>query len=553
MFVQIYKNRGNKYVRVVHSYRDEKTGMPKQKVLENHGRLEKLLEKDPKFLEKLEKEVAEKNKRLKEKPLDKIKNITEEMEQGLTRKNYGYFIYDEIWDQLKLNKLIKEFKTRVKFEKEEVIKELLYQRLLSPSSKKKVYENENKYYGLLKYEHNIEHYYKILSVLNKEKDRILEYLNKQIRKNNKEEVAVVFYDVTTYYFESVKKDELKAFGYSKDNKVNQVQVVMGLLIDKDGIPITYELYPGNTNEFKTFKPIILQLKEKYGINKVIVTADRGLNSGSNLKFLEENGFEYVVAAKIKGVDKQTRKAILEQEGYKGTKDFKYKKIDNEKVKTIDGVKQKIKNKLIITYSEKRAQKDRKDRERLIEKAKKYENNNSLLKQDMKKGGKKYLKIEITKMKAVLDENYIKEQAELDGYYLIEYLGNMAEKEVIDIYHTQWKMEEDFRVMKTNLEARPTFVWSENSVKGHFVICYMALVFQKYLEKILKENEIQLSTAEIQKSLRDTTIGIMETKSGDYFIKDEEPEAYKLMANIFNIKLLSLMGEVSDIKKCRCAK
>ena len=173
---------------------------------------------------------------------------------------------------------------------------------------------------------------------------------------------------------------------------------------------------------------------------------------------------------------------------------------------------------------------------------------------MKKGGKKYLKVEHSKgLKAVVDVDYIKEQEELDGYYLIEYLGNIDEKKVVDIYHTQWKIEEDFRVMKTNLEARPTFVWTKDSVEGHFVVCYLALVFQKYLEKLLRDHGVNLSTSEIQQALDETTFGVKETKSGDIFVKDKEPEAYKEMAKVFNIPLLPFIGELSDVKKRRYEK
>src|SRR5690606_8691178 len=128
-------------------------------------------------------------------------------------------------------------------------------------------------------------------------------------------LAVAFYDVTTYYFESVETDDMKRFGFSKDNKVNQVQVVMGLLIDDYGIPVSFELFPGNTNDFKTLEPVLVKLKERYGIKKLIIVADRGLNSKKNLLFLKSIGFEYIMGYKIRSGSKKAKEMVLDNKGY----------------------------------------------------------------------------------------------------------------------------------------------------------------------------------------------------------------------------------------------
>ena len=140
-------------------------------------------------------------------------------------------------------------------------------------------------------------------------------MNQQLSRKMDRSLSVAFYDVTTYYFESVAADDLAKFGYSKDNKVNQVQVVMGLLIDQAGIPISYSLLPGNTSGFKTLIPVMKDLKKRYGITKMILTADRGLNSGENLAFLKEEGFDYVVGFKIRSASQSIRQQILDEKGY----------------------------------------------------------------------------------------------------------------------------------------------------------------------------------------------------------------------------------------------
>lgn len=550
MIVQVYTNRGNKYVRVVHSYRDPETNKPKMKVIKNYGNLEKLLKQDKKFLIKLEKEIEEKNNRLKETSLDKIKRIEKEGEiiEGLTRKNYGYLVYEKIWKELKLDKWVQTIKTKSKVDVEGILKQLVYQRLLSPSSKKSAYEHRNDYINF-KTNYKLEQYYKLLEIISDKKEDLEIHINKQLNKKMKRELNVVLYDVTTYYFESTKQDEIKKFGFSKDNKVNQVQVVMGLLIDNNGIPINYELYKGNTNEFSTLYPVIKELKIKYNLKSVIVAADRGLNSGNNLLLLKELGLDYIMAYKLKGARKEIKEHLF-TEGFKEEKEFKYKIIPHEKVIKDGNKKHLIKDNLLLGFSEKRAKKDKADRERLIEKAEKIANKPSIMNQELKKGGKKYLKISKGNIELELDIKQIEEAEKMDGYFAIEYSkGDLSGKEVKEIYGSLWKIEDSFRVLKTNLEARPIFVWSEDSIRAHFLICYIALTIQRYLEKILKDNNITLSTTSIQDAIRSTTIGVVESLMGEYYIKDIESNDFLKIINALDIKRIPLSGFVSDLLKC----
>ena len=420
MIVQVYTNRGNKYVRVVHSYRDPETNKPKMKVIKNYGNLEKLLKQDKNFLEKLEKEIKEKNERLKESTIDKIKKIeTNNFEkEGLVRKNYGYLVYEKIWQELGISRWIKDIKTRSKIEIEEILKQLVFQRLLTPSSKKSAYDHRENYVDF-RNDLILEDYYRVLDIIYDEKEKLEKHLNSTLKKKFNRELNVVLYDVTTYYFESVKKDEIKGFGFSKDNKVNQVQVVMGLLIDNNGIPVGYELYPGNTSEFSTLYPVIKDLKEKYKLKKVIVAADRGLNSGKNLLLLKELGLDYVMAYKLKGAKKEIKEKLFE-DGYTIEKEFKYKLIEHVKEIRVDGKVEKIQDNLLLGYSEKRDKKDKADRQRLLDKADKLLNNPSMMKQELKKGGKKFIKVTKGNLDIELDVKQIEEAEKMDGFFAIEY-------------------------------------------------------------------------------------------------------------------------------------
>ena len=550
MIVQVYTNRGNKYVRVVHSYRDPETNKPKMKVIKNYGNLEKLLKQDKNFLEKLEKEIKEKNERLKESTIDKIKKIeTNNFEkEGLVRKNYGYLVYEKIWQELGISRWIKDIKTRSKIEIEEILKQLVFQRLLTPSSKKSAYDHRENYVDF-RNDLILEDYYRVLDIIYDEKEKLEKHLNSTLKKKFNRELNVVLYDVTTYYFESVKKDEIKGFGFSKDNKVNQVQVVMGLLIDNNGIPISYELYPGNTSEFSTLYPVIKDLKEKYKLKKVIVAADRGLNSGKNLLLLKELGLDYVMAYKLKGAKKEIKEKLFE-DGYTIEKEFKYKLIEHVKEIRVDGKAEKIQDNLLLGYSEKRDKKDKADRQRLLDKADKLLNNPSMMKQELKKGGKKFIKVTKGNLDIELDVKQIEEAEKMDGFFAIEYSQKeLTGREVREIYGSLWKIEDSFRVLKTNLEARPIFVWSEKRIRAHFLICYLALVIERYLEKLLKDNNVNLSTAKIQEAIRNTTLGSVETLMGDYYIKDAESKEYLDIINSVKMNKIPLVGYVSDIKKC----
>ena len=550
MIVQVYTNRGNKYVRVVHSYRDPETNKPKMKVIKNYGNLEKLLKQDKNFLEKLEKEIKEKNERLKESTIDKIKKIeTNNFEkEGLVRKNYGYLVYEKMWQELGISRWIKDIKTRSKIEIEEILKQLVFQRLLTPSSKKSAYDHRENYVDF-RNDLILEDYYRVLDIIYDEKEKLEKHLNSTLKKKFNRKLNVVLYDVTTYYFESVKKDEIKGFGFSKDNKVNQVQVVMGLLIDNNGIPVGYELYPGNTSEFSTLYPVIKDLKEKYKLKKVIVAADRGLNSGKNLLLLKELGLDYVMAYKLKGAKKEIKEKLFEG-GYTIEKEFKYKLIEHVKEIRVDGKVEKIQDNLLLGYSEKRAKKDKADRQRLLDKADKLLNKPSMMKQELKKGGKKFIKVTKGNLDIELDVKQIEEAEKMDGFFAIEYSQKeLTGREVREIYGSLWKIEDSFRVLKTNLEARPIFVWSEKRIRAHFLICYLALVIERYLEKLLKDNNVNLSTAKIQEAIRNTTLGSVETLMGDYYIKDAESKEYLDIINAVKMNKIPLVGYVSDIKKC----
>ena len=178
------------------------------------------------------------------------------------------------------------------------------------------------------------------------------------------------------------------------------------------------------------------------------------------------------------------------------------------------------------------------------------NNPSLMKQELKKGGKKFIKVIKGNLDIELDVKQIEEAEKMDEYFAIEYSQKeLTGREVREIYRSLWKIEDSFRVLKTNLEPRTIFVWSEKRIRAHFLICYLALVIERYLRKLLKDNNVNLSTAKIQEAIRNTTLGSIETLMGDYYIKDAELKEYRDIINFVKMNKIPLVGYVSDIKKC----
>ncbi|MBR0577078.1 IS1634 family transposase, partial [Proteiniclasticum sp. BAD-10] len=375
--IQVYTSNGHKYVRIIESYRVPGHKNPKIRVLKNLGREDKLEAKEPGIVERLKREhnasraadAAVKQEYF----VEEIRSLLQSQEStataGFPLVNYGVEVYEKLWNELKLDYFFdyrQKQHSRIQFKVKDMVSLLVYSRLLNPGSKKRTFENRH-WFAPEEVDADLEKIYRTLPFLANQKENLEKHLNKQLSARMDRDLSVAFYDVTTYYFESVRADDLKRFGYSKDNKVNQVQVVMGLLIDSNGIPISYELFPGNTNDFKTLEPVMRKLKADYGIKKVIITADRGLNSKQNLAFLKSVGYEYVMAYKIRSSSKEIKEMVLSGETYHTvSKEFKWKVCNFSTSVNYEGRKVNLEDQMVITWSASREAKDRRDRERLIE-------------------------------------------------------------------------------------------------------------------------------------------------------------------------------------------
>jgi transposase len=552
MHIKITKSKNFKYVRLVRSFRQD--GKVRHEEFLNLGRLD-LLEKDPSW-----KKIISK--------LASIVGIAKSKEHIFSEAQmfkWGHIVYKKLWNKFKLNDILPSLQAKhgkTKFNLNNACFLMTIQHLLSPSSKLGSYQSQNRYVCFPEVELN--HLYRSLDILSQEKEAIESHLFQMNCDLFNMQVDVVFYDVTTFHFESVKKDDLKDFGFSKNAKFNEVQVVLGMLVDCQGRPVGYELFPGNTFEGKTLEKALDSIDKRFGIRNVIIVADRGINSKLNLKQIKDKKYGYIVASRIKSMPEDIQNEIFKEEEYKilseseteGT--VRYRMIDfinkfkvesdkqnpNNKRKKYTAVE--LEEKLIITHSTKRAKKDKLDRERLLEKANYLLQDKSRIKASNKRGGKKYLK-EITNTNWQLDNEAISNDEKWDGYYGIQTSEkDFSVEKILDALRTLWRIEESFRIMKSTLEVRPIFHWTENRIKGHFVVCFLAFLLERTLEIKLRNAEIQASPDLIRDALNSMQLAELEFQNEKILIKTKSEELASKILRCLKIQPLKNMIPSSEL-------
>jgi transposase len=307
--------------------------------------------------------------------------------------------------------------------------------------------------------------------------------------------------VTTLYFETFKEEEgLRQTGYSKDNKFNQPQIVIGLLVDKAGYPLAYDVYDGSTFEGHTILPIIKEFKSRFRIKKLAVVADAAMMSKTNLDDLLHSKIDYIIAARLGNIG---REVLLEI-----NKTLKKEDLANIRIK-IDSKKY-----LICSYSVKRAKKDRRDRKKYIERAKYYLTNESKISKRSKyikqKEGTFELNKELIKKHRLLEG--------IKGYYTN--LKNLSNEAVIGHYHDLWRVEKSFRIAKTDLEMRPIYHYKNVAIKSHILISFISLCISKYMEL-----ETGLSVRRIMDTVKEVVdVEVYNKANGKFKTLRKEPDS-----------------------------
>lgn len=455
-------------------------------------------------------------------------------------------VIEQLWQQFELDSFIKEQKTKTKFDFKNILRLLVLDRFMNPRSKLQTYEKASEYFGVDDGEIELQHVYRSLDLLAKLKDPLEKHLFDINTSLFNMKVDIVFYDASTIYFQSKEDDELKKFGFSKDCKFNDVQVVIGLIMDQLGRPVGLEIFPGNTFDGHTVLQSLESLKRKFNINKLIFVGDRGICSEENFVSLVKAGYEYIVGMPLKKSSKAFKEQVLDLQSYQSINDdkLKYKVIDQSSVfrsKVNPKEKVTVKEKIICTWSESRARKDAHDREVLIEKAEEVLEGKSKLR---KPGKAKYLAV--NEEIKYLDEAKILEDEKWDGIYAVRTNNtSLSKEEIYEQYHQLWKIEDCFRVMKSHLKIRPVYHWKPSRVTGHLVLCFLTFVFERHLEIELRKQEIKMSPAKIRESIAGMQASLVEINQREYLMRSSLDTKAKQILKTLNIAVPQDMTLVNE--------
>lgn len=567
MYILKCPNKSGKvHLYLAEGYRDHRGKVVNRKI-KSYGELSELQKIDPDILDKLKSEAKHLTELQKQGKLQSStiynerfieKNITRKSNDGYDLVNYGYVFLEAIYNELDISQFLKnniKDYSKAKYDFDNILKLLVFSRILSPSSKLETINNQDKY--LKEFNVSLENVYRSLDVLCEMKLEIEKHLHLKITEKYNRDCTLVFYDVTNYYFETENTDELRKPGVSKENKTSPI-VQMGLFIDNNGIPIAHELFSGNTHDSKTLIPSIEKIRKKFNLGKIIITADKGLNSGTNLAYIQNHNDGYIVSQKIRGASKEFINIILNEDGYRYNQDntFKIKTFRRTRKVTYNDEIITLNENVVCFWSKDYDNREKHKREKLLERINNYIEQPSKYKASNSFGIKKYLKElhvdketgEATKASVKLSfnkEKYDRDEV-LDGYYaLITNELELSAEEVIKKYRGLWKIEESFRVIKSDLTGRPVYVRNETRINGHFLICFISLIISRLLELKLQH---KYSIAKIQESLNKANMMVMDKGFGKLYCKQKNNELFKEIEELYGVQSLENETYIENIKK-----
>lgn len=357
-----------------------------------------------------------------------------------------------------------------------LFRHLVITRLAYPCSKLKTVDYLRRYRGE---EISVDAIYRFLDVLNREYKSLVEKVAYRYTKRTLKNIAVVFYDMTTLYFEAEDEDDLRKIGFSKDGKFQHPQIMIGLLVGRNGYPIGYDIFEGNTFEGHTLLPVLKQIGRKYDLPKPVVIADAGLLSNDNIKNLSKENYQFIIGARLKNESEKIKEAILK-------KSQKMEDGQSFVIAQNDGMR------LLVTYSDKRARKDEYNRVRGINKLQKRVKTGKLTKGSINnRGYNKFLKL-IGEMSVEIDIEKIAADKAWDG--LKGYITNtrLSPKTIVENYRHLWQIEKAFRISKSDLKMRPIFHRLRRRIEAHICIAFVAYAIYKELERLLYKHKVGFS-------------------------------------------------------------
>ena len=411
----------------------------------------------------------------------------------------GYLFLQYIYYQLHMDKICRKLKFKYKFEYDinAILSDLIYARILEPGSKRSSFKAASEFLEKPSYElHDV---YRALDVLGTECDLIQSEVYKNSHFLGSRNDKVLYYDCSNYYFEIEQEDGSKKYGRSKEHRPNPI-IQMGLFMDGDGIPLAFSLFPGNSNELTSLKPLEKKVLGEFGCQKFIYCSDAGLGSEDNRAYNHMGERAYIVTQSIKKLKKEEKEWALDTKGFKRVSDDIPVDItqlpEDDKglyYKDEPYTTKKLHQRLIITYSPKYALYQKSLRDKQVERAQKMlDSGNTKKNRKNPNDPARFIGTiattkegEAANIHHYLDENKITEESQYDGLYAV--CTDLLDDEVGDILKVsegRWQIEECFRIMKTDFSARPVYLQDENRIKAHFLICFLALTIYRFLEKKL---------------------------------------------------------------------
>lgn len=604
MFLKQSVSNGKPYLSFVQGYRTE-DGKVRHKTIEKLGYIDDLkkIYDDP---------ISHFKEIAKQKTKDEInelviKNLkSKKIDNNSHPKNLGYVILKKVYDELNISNVLnkKQSVLDINYSLDGIMKLLVFSRILYPASKNETYNNKDAFFE--NFDFSLKDLYRSLDHFNDLKDNVIKSIWESTKNVYNRDTSISYYDTTNYYFEISYNDEdlidengnilekgSRKKGPSKEHRKTPI-IGMGLLIDKIGIPLTYDLFPGNESEKLMMRPTLKKTKSKFGIDRTIIVADRGQNTSDNTVFIagknddeHTNHDGYVYGQSIIGADKEFKTWALDQSGF--TNDYIYDE-DGKLVTFKDAIKDdngnilryedkpvifkhksrvyakkvqikkdnkrdvtyQIYQKQMVYYSKKYADRQKHERDLAIKKAEDLIKNPGKYTQATSYGCIKYINNirfdeetgEVPQgLELSLKLDKIKEEEKFDGYYsIVTSEKNLTDKEIRDIYKGLWKIEESFKITKSDLETRPVFVWTKEHIEAHFLTCFISLVILRLIEYKTKR---KYSTSSIIKSLKNYNSNNLEH---DIYLQSFTNEIIKDLSNIYNIDLSRKYLTLSEIKK-----
>jgi len=485
------------WVGVVEGYRPAPGAPPKQRTIKSFGYLEE--QEDPATFMSMVEEFNV-NYKNEDAALKIEAESTAKMYSTKNRRqNYGYKFLEAVYDSFKIDEFFKRSLTAAGFRGEysptEIFKFLVLLRILAPDSKRATFQMKNSFYGM-NTEFDLLDIYRSLDKIAGFEAGLQRHLNEVVKEKIGRDLSHAFYDVTNYYFEIYfpdGEDDLRKRGVSKEHRVDPI-AAMGLFIDGNGLPVSMSIFPGNTSDSLTLQPTMKDIKQSYGLGRLVVVADKGLNSSKNIDAIVNAGDGYVFSQILRGKKGQRYNgALFDESGWTVNVDgtYRYKMIDEEyQGKDTTGKSVTRKRKVLLYWNKAEAGMAKRKREEKLEKAARSVKNNAYT---IKKGVDEYTKehivdkgtgevLEDFKTIRSVDLEKAERDALYDGYFcLVTSELDYDERKIRQVYSGLWRIEQSFRVMKSDLYARPVFVSNNEHIRAHFLICFVALLIVRIIQ------------------------------------------------------------------------